>query len=365
MCYSAVVEQNLDLLARQAKAQVDVERFGVLFRRRADGEELKIAKALEANFLAPRTADEKRIAADIQAFQQTQAEKWEAELFRQKKRLADAERSLKSRVTKKAEADRRIAGDKIEWLLGKLKAMKRTEPKSGDERIFPFWYAPVVVEENGTRWIRPMRYHLRAHGKPAGTDRRYPGLYNARRDNLEGYWKNLFGRHHAVCLVKSFYENVALHDFENRDLRPGETPQNLVLHFNPTARDGGSAEREAVPSGTNAGAGFRPRPAHAMFVACLWDRWQKAGEPDLESFAAITDEPPPEVAATGHNRCIIPLKAENLTAWLHTAPRSPATAMDGGSAGNAGSSFPASALADYYTLLDNRERPYYAHELAA
>jgi hypothetical protein len=49
------------------------------------------------------------------------------------------------------------------------------------------------------------------------------------------------------------------------------------------------------------------------------------------------------VAATGHNRCIIPLKPEHLDAWL--------TAGAG--------------LATYYALLDDRERPYYAHELAA
>jgi putative SOS response-associated peptidase YedK len=163
-----------------------------------------------------------------------------------------------------------------------------------------------------------MRYHLRAHGKPAGTDRRYPGLYNARRDNLEGYWRNLFARQHAVCVIQSFYENVALNDFEKRALKRGEKPQNRVLHFN-------------------------PQPASAMFIACLWDRWQSPGQPDLYSFAAITDEPPPEVAATGHNRCIIPLKPQNLSAWLT----------------------PGAEPASYYALLDDRERPYYAYELAA
>jgi putative SOS response-associated peptidase YedK len=166
--------------------------------------------------------------------------------------------------------------------------------------------------------IKPMRYHCRPHGKAAGYDRRYPGLYNARRDNLEGFWKGLFGRQHALCVMSSFYENVALNDFEKRELHPGEKPQNLVLYFN-------------------------PQPATAMLVACLWDRWQQAGEPDLYSFAAITDDPPPEVAATGHNRCIIPLKPENLSAWLT----------------------PREGLSDYYALLDDREKPYYAHELAA
>jgi len=318
MCYSAVVVQNLDLLAHKAKARADVELFAELFARRAAGDDIKLARALEANFLAPTTPVEKRIAADIKTFHTAQAGEWETELFKQKKRLADAERKLKSRATKKATEDRRIANNKIEWLLNKLTDLKRTQPKPADQRIFPFWYAPVIVEEKGQRLIRPMRYHLRAHGKPAGTDRRYPGLYNARRDNLEGYWKALFGQHHAVCVIESFYENVARHDFEKRELRKDEIAQNLVLHFN-------------------------PQPASDMLVACLWDRWEQKDEPDLYSFAAITDEPPPEVAATGHNRCIIPLNPGNVSAWLT----------------------PGADLDAYYALLDNREKPYYAHELAA
>jgi len=39
------------------------------------------------------------------------------------------------------------------------------------------------------------------------------------------------------------------------------------------------------------------------------------GNPDesLLSFAAITDEPPAEVASAGHDRCIVPVKARTLT----------------------------------------------------
>ena len=58
----------------------------------------------------------------------------------------------------------------------------------------------------------------------------------------------------------------------------------------------------------------------------------------------LTDEPPPEVAAAGHDRCIIPIKPENVDAWL--APET----------GN---------LAAQYAILDDRERPYYEHRLAA
>lgn len=318
MCFSAVVQQNLDQLARQHKARVDIELFEGLFARRAMGADIKLAKSLEANFLNPRDSVAGRIAQHIKDYQEITANKWQIDLFQQKTRLADAERKLKSRTTKKAQDDKRIATNKIAWLRAKLADLKRTEPNSHDARIFPYWYAPVLVSEAGERVIKPMRYHCRPSGKPASIDSRYPGLYNARRDNLEGFWKNQFGRHHAYCVVESFYENVALHDFEKRALREGEKAQNCVLHFN-------------------------PQPASDMLVACLWDSWQKPGAPELLSFAAITDDPPPEVAATGHNRCIIPLKPQNLLTWLT----------------------PGADLATYYALLDDREKPYYAHELAA
>jgi len=38
---------------------------------------------------------------------------------------------------------------------------------------------------------------------------------------------------------------------------------------------------------------------------------------DLLSFAAITDEPPPELAAAGHDQCIMPIKPDNINAWLN------------------------------------------------
>jgi putative SOS response-associated peptidase YedK len=40
------------------------------------------------------------------------------------------------------------------------------------------------------------------------------------------------------------------------------------------------------------------------------------GESELYSFAAITDEPLPEVAATGHQRMIISIREEHLFDWL-------------------------------------------------
>ncbi len=88
---------------------------------------------------------------------------------------------------------------------------------------------------------------------------------------------------------------------------------------------------------------FRPQPKQEMLVACLWSHWEE-GEEELNSFAAITDEPSPEIAAAGHDRCIIPIKPENVDAWLNPDPKN---------------------LEAQYAILDDRARPYYEHRLAA
>lgn len=54
-----------------------------------------------------------------------------------------------------------------------------------------------------------------------------------------------------------------------QELRPGEKEQKVELAFTPT-------------------------PAQVMLVPCIWDRWSAPGKRSILSFAAITDEPPPE-----------------------------------------------------------------------
>lgn len=319
MCYSAQVEQSYRTYMRMLNVDIDFDSFLDLFVLRLDDDSIKIPKAMEANFDTPDSPIEVRIKVAIDQYRNRTRAKLETALFAQKKRLADAERILASRQTKKALEDQRIATDKISWHTRKLADLGRTELKDRDSRIFPMWYAPVVIHENGRRLLRPMRYTCRLNGKPENYDHRYPGTYNARRDNLQGFWKGVFGKHHALTIASSFYENVALHDFERRTLREGEKQQNVVLHFNP---------RSSTP----------------MFVACLWDQWEAPGRRSLYSFAAITDEPPQEVAAAGHDRCIIPLEPSAIEAWLNPYAED-ANVLDG--------------------LLDRRERPYYEHKLAA
>lgn len=318
MCFSAQVWEDYERFIRKFGAKIDFEEYVRLYADRNDGQRAQITKAMDASFAATSGESGSRIRGMVADHNNAHVATLEAEIFKQRKRLAVAERTLQTRTTKKATEDQRIATQKVAWSLRKLSNIRRAELKPDDSRIFPGWYAPVMVWENGQRVVKPMRYGCRPAGKPALYDRKYPGTYNARRDNLEGFWRGQFGSSHGLILVNAFYENVSRHRVEGRELADGENDENVVLEF-------------------------RPRPTQDMLVACLWSRWTGSGEPDLLSFAAITDEPPSEISAAGHDRCIIPIKPEHIDAWLN----------------------PEGGIARSYAILDDRERPFYAHQLAA
>jgi putative SOS response-associated peptidase YedK len=318
VCYSAQIEQDYRRFILRYGAGISIDEFVKLYRGRVEGKML-IPKGMDLAFADPETSAEREINALIEAHDIQQATKLEQEIFKQRKRLADAERTLQTKTTKAALESKRIAAEKVSRALGKLGDLRRTTPQDRDSRIFPGHYAPVMVVENGRRVVMPMRYQCRPAGKPAFYDKKFPGCYNARRDNLEGFWKELFGYSHGLVVVDAFYENVSRHRAEGRELKPGEQEENLILEF-------------------------RPNPPQEMLVACLWSRWQAPGEADLLSFAMITDAPPAEIAAAGHDRCIIPIKPQNIDAWLNPDPAD---------------------LAAQYAILDDRERPYYEHRMAA
>jgi putative SOS response-associated peptidase YedK len=320
MCYSALVRQNLAWLARHYGAEVAWELFQELFHQRLDDPDIQFARSLDVHVLQMADAQARPSQDYIEQYRTQQARVWEHELFKQRKRLVDAQRKLQLKETKAARNDERIATDKIAALTEKLTTLRSAQVRPDDSRIFPKrYYVPVVTNDGDRLLIRPMRYQCRLPGKPANFDERYEGTYNARRDNLNGFWSTLYGRHHGVMVIDSFFENVPRHLYEKRPLAPGEKESNLVLHFNPNS---------GVP----------------MTVACLWSHWTHPGEPALYSFAAITDTPPPEVLATGHTRCVISLKEENVREWLSPARTSPQRLEE---------------------ILSDRVTPFYEHQVAA
>lgn len=307
MCYSAKVEQNIRDLARHFAATLDYSEVERLMMERLAGRSIRLARGFEWNFSNPKSAEERRIQELDAGYRSKKTAELEQEVFKQKKRLGDAERKLKVKETKAALNEQRIATSKIEASLERIALLTGTQPHEDDNRIFPMTYVPIILERDGRNVITLARYHLRQKGKPAFTDQKFPGLYNARRDNLERFWRSEFGRTHALMVVDSFYENV------ERDHK------NVVLHFT-------------------------PRPAYQMLVACLYAEWNDPKEGRLLSFAAVTDEPPPEIKAAGHDRCIINLREENVAAWLTPQGRSDE---------------------ELQKLLSDRQTPYYEHEVAA
>ncbi len=318
MCYSAQLKAEWATYLRHG-GRLGLVEFERLYGYKFDfPTRVRTPKAMDAWFDTAEGPDAARIRELIASVSKHQAERLEQELFKQRKRLADAERTLQTKTTKKALEDQRIAGEKVSKILRDLEDLKRTEFKNRDARFFPGNYAPVMVWEDGQRVIKPMRYQCRLPGWNEVVERKYPGTYNARRDNIEKTWKDLFGHRHGVIVVNAFYENVERHNMEHRELREGEASENVVLEF-------------------------RPRPAQDMVIACLWND-SPDGDRRLLSFAAITDEPAPEVAAAGHDRTIIQIKPEHIDAWLTPEGRS---------------------VEELQAILDDRPEAYYEHRLAA
>lgn len=307
MCYSAQVATARRKYERMTGAQIDYDQFLEIYGFRAAGESITIPRAIDLWFQSPDGAAELELRNLTMKYRAARAAEIESDLVKQRARLEAGGAKLASpKPTKKAAEDVRIAGDKIKAGDRKLKQLQGWEPTLGDDRIFPFHYAPVVIEDGGHRWIRLARYHCRQPRQKATVDRSMDGLYNARRDNLEAFWRDVFGKTHAVMLVESFFENV------DRD------GKNAVLHFT-------------------------PKPADTMLIACVYAVWKDPENGrELLSYAAVTDDPPAEVAAAGHDRIIVNLAAECVGPWLTPQDR---------------------PTGEIQALLDIRQRPFYEHEV--
>ncbi|MFW7380947.1 MAG: SOS response-associated peptidase family protein [Oligoflexus sp.] len=160
---------------------------------------------------------------------------------------------------------------------------KTFRPLADHPRIYPYYFAPVVVMKDQNPTIIPMRYRLR----PAGTEKEVPNqynLYNARLDGLMNrqIWKKLFGKKHGLLAFQGFFEWVI----------DDKTKKKKVIYFH--------------------------RNDKALItVPVLYDIWRAADESQgFASFAIITGEPPIEVERAGHDRCPIPLDRSDWDSWL-------------------------------------------------
>jgi putative SOS response-associated peptidase YedK len=310
MCYSAQVEAKWKRYVREMEARIAWSDFRELAQLRlSDPAKFRLPRGFDLEFAEPQTDEEHAIKDLIDQYRGAQVTKVETELFAQRKRQGEAQRKIAVKQTKAAAESMRIATTKVQLAMRKLSLLTDDKPDADDYRIFPRNYAPIILVQNGEKLMAPARYLLRQPGKPPFMDDKLSGNYNARRDNLTKFWRREFGTTHAVMAIRSFYENV-------RD----KNGENVVLHFN-------------------------PREPDVMLIACLYAQWSdpKSGE-RLLSFAAVTDEPPGEVAAAGHDRMVIRLTRQNVDRWLTPQGRSDE---------------------ELQAILSERQPAYYEHRVAA
>ncbi|WP_457447118.1 SOS response-associated peptidase family protein [Roseateles sp. P5_E4] len=319
MCYSAQVWSDYRKYVREFRAKLGIKEFFNIFFRRHQGAKLMIPRGIENAFANPQTDEERQIWDMVLEHRRLQSARFEEELFTQRARLVEAERKLQVKQTKTALESQRIATNKIERARQKIAEMHRIEHHPADGRIFPKSYVPVMVMQDGQLVIKPMRYQCRPARAPAFYDEKFPGTFNARRDSLREFWRGEFGHTHGLVVAQSFYEWVPTYKAEGRAMLPGEEESTTEIVFTPTN-------------------------GQDMLIACLVSHWEREGEEPLDSFAFITDDPPQEVFDAGHDRCVVPLRPENVMAWL-TPEGSSLDALD--------------------QLLEERERPYYEHQLLA
>lgn len=108
-------------------------------------------------------------------------------------------------------------------------------------------------------------------------------VFNCRIDAIQSRqtWRRLVGRTHALFPFIRFYEWVE-----------DDKAKKVQLSFAPEDRE-------------------------IMWAPALYDTWSSAdGRVEFRSFAILADEPTPEIAAVGHDRCLIFLRSDAIDTCL-------------------------------------------------
>ncbi|MGE3262303.1 MAG: SOS response-associated peptidase family protein [Bacteriovoracia bacterium] len=303
MCYSTRIKTSLKEIAGEFQAQTDLSSFESLLRQRLSSPQLRVPFGLDRYFLLSQDPAEARLSPFISAFHAEEKSRNEIAL-----RAAVHElRALESKKPSATGAKKiGVLQRRIVKLDGKIRAsFDRIDPL--DDRIFPSYFAPVIVEEAGKRFLRPMRFRVQ---NPDGSE--IPSQYNvfnARHDSLLSAktWRPLFGKNHLIFPFQRFYEWVSAH-----------------------------GKKEEIY--------FAPENREVMWAAGLFSVSPSGNDGAISSFAMVTDNPPAEVAAAGHDRCPVFLKQEQLKNWLSPQKSSPESLL---------------------LLLRSIEKTFYLHGLAA
>jgi hypothetical protein len=93
VCYSARILADYRRYVRMFGATASLAEFVDLFLRRQNDPEARIIipKGVEAAFTDPQSSEEQQVKDLIDSYRAQQTTKFEQELFKQRRRLADAE----------------------------------------------------------------------------------------------------------------------------------------------------------------------------------------------------------------------------------------------------------------------------------
>lgn len=295
-----MIKADLKRQARLFRSRADYDAFLQLYMQRLKDPALKIPVGLDRYFVLSQDPEEKKLAPLARQFHEEEKGRIRDEIKATEKELKELSAGKPSAAAKKKidVRERRLEklGRKLDFDFDRISPL--------DERIYPGYFAPVILSREGERTLVPMRYRVR---RPDGGEVPYQyNVFNARRDSLQSAatWKPLFTRTHAIFPFTKFFEWVE---------REGEKHE----------------------------ISFVPEERAMMWAASLYSAPRGGG---YLSFAMVTDEPPPEVAEAGHDRCPIFLDSNLLDDWLTPAGKSPEHLLG---------------------LLDHKEKTFYNHSLVA
>lgn len=222
-----------------------------------------------------------------------------------------------------------------------------------DGRVYPRWFAPVLILENGQYAYKPMRYEL--WPSSFKEEPKNLTLFNARRDNLlkSNVWNRLIGKRHGVVCLEKFYEWVEVKDLVSAgvvSLREVEKKfEAIELEKKKTALASGK-KYKATPTTLKPATerkieiSFFPQTKDFILAPVIYDIIKLQDGTEMFSFALITDEPQAEVSAAGHDRSPIFLNVESAVEWMSPGDAKPE---------------------DVISILNKTESVVYKHAIAA
>ncbi len=303
MCYSAMVREDLRKLEREYQAHLSWDDFIQLYRQRNLDFSLSIPPGMDAQLIALGGTPAKEIKLLCDRYRIEKRKRQEQELAATQSAIAELEQLLAAKVTKTNQKKLDAKNRALCKLQTGMAAPSVAAP--GSYRIYPYQFAPVIMQGGEQRLIVPMRFRV----LPRTGELPDYQLFNARRDQLQvrKTWKLLFGKQHAIFPFERFFEWVGPED----------------------------ARREIT---------FTPDGYESMWAASLYEECQSRELGLIRSFAMVTDEPPPEVAAAGHDRCPVFIDSALIDKWLQPAGQT---------------------LHQLDDLLAHKQPTYFSHMLAA